>query len=201
MIDADVVAIHFNLAQEALQPDGDPLVSGAMERLSSLTHEYDLIAKEVGCGMDIQTSLELTKHGFKAIDVSGTSGTSFTAVESLRAREIDPNADWGTPFRDWGIPSPAALLDSSKTGLPLIASGGVRNGVDCAKALVLGASLVGMAGSVLPYASNGPDALRTHLESVIHQMRVAIFLAGGTSALKPTSSRPIFLPPLIHWVN
>ncbi len=202
MIGADMLAVHFNLAQEALQTNGDPLVKGAEENLQRLTMDYPMMAKEVGNGIDMVTGKKLANMGFKAMDVSGVSGTSFPAVEMKRHGNLHgkEDAEWMEPFVEWGHPAPASLYLNRKSSIPLIASGGIRNGVDGTKALALGATLFGMAGVILPYADKGPEALEAFISNTIKQLKTAIFLSGGTSSRDPTHSPPIIVPPLRWWL-
>jgi len=113
--------------------------------------------------------------------VSGTGGTSFAAVEHYRAVDqgAEREARVGKTFWDWGIPSPAAVVELVPLGLPVIASGGVRTGLDVARAIALGATAAGTAGGVLRAASTSYEATRRELEQIVHELKVAMFLTGS----------------------
>ncbi|MCD6383209.1 MAG: type 2 isopentenyl-diphosphate Delta-isomerase, partial [Thermoplasmata archaeon] len=138
MVGADILAIHLNFLQEFVQPEGDRRTEGATERLKELAKEVPIVVKETGAGISRDTALLLKKAGVKGIDVGGLSGTSFSAVEYYRALEAgdDVKAHIAKVFWDWGIPTPVSLVRAS-VGIPLIATGGLRHGLDVARALSL----------------------------------------------------------------
>jgi len=191
MIGADALVLHLNPLQEALQPEGDHDFTGLSERIAALCRELKVpvIVKEVGCGISGPVAARLASAGVAAIDVAGVGGTSFARVEAFR-RERTEDVELALAFSDWGIPTAEALRQVRATlpTMPLIASGGIRNGVDAAKAVALGADLVGFARSILRAASEGEPALRRLLEGYAWQLRVTMFCAGVASlpALKAT---------------
>ncbi len=136
--------------------------------------------KETGAGLSRNVAERLRAQGVRAFDVSGTGGTSFAAVEYHRAvaRGADREARIGKTFWDWGIPSPVSVREVVPLGLPVVASGGIRSGLDVARAVALGATAAGTAGGVLRAAATSYEATRTELESIVHEFKVAMFLTG-----------------------
>ncbi|MEL6872348.1 MAG: type 2 isopentenyl-diphosphate Delta-isomerase [Pseudomonadota bacterium] len=184
MIAADALIVHFNPLQEALQPGGDTDWSNLTPALRALAKAspVPLIAKEVGSGISAATAERLSDVGFAAIDVAGTGGTSWAAVEAHRA-EAPRDAEIAAPFRDWGIPTPVAIANiyAARPATPLIASGGIRDGLDAAKAIRLGASLVGQAAALLTPALEGSEAVIARIDILLAQLRIACFCTGARS--------------------
>lgn len=185
MIRADALAIHLNFLEEAVQTEGDRCARGVREALSLAAGlgEVPVIAKETGAGFSRSTALELAGLGFRALDVGGLGGTSFAAVEGTRAEAHGDRrgARVGQVYREWGIPTAVSLLAARPAGLPLIATGGVRSGLDAAKALALGASLVGVARPLLAAALEGDAAVDEWVTGFLDELRMAVFLTGGRS--------------------
>jgi len=184
MIGADALILHLNPLQEALQPEGDHNFRGLLEKIAILCSELPVpvIVKEVGCGISGATAALLADAGVAAIDVAGMGGTSFARVEALR-RERPEEVEMALAFSEWGIPTSDALraarLAAPRT--PLIASGGLRHGLDAAKAIALGAELTGFAHVVLAAASEGEVAVRRLLDGFAWQLRIAMFCAGAAN--------------------
>ncbi len=181
LIHADLLAVHLNFLQEMVQPEGDRRARGALDRIGELAAEFPVLVKETGAGISQSVAEALRDRGVRGFDVSGTGGTSFAAVEHYRALEqgAEREARVGKTFWDWGIPSPVAVLQLVPLGLPVIASGGVRTGLDVARAIALGASAAGTAGGVLRAASTSYEATRQELENLVHELKVAMFLTGS----------------------
>ncbi len=181
LIHADVLAIHLNFLQEMVQPEGDRRARGVLDRIAELAAAIPVLAKETGAGISRAVAEELRARGVRGFDVSGTGGTSFAAVEHYRALEQGARreARVGRTFWDWGIPAPVSLVQLLPLGLPVIASGGVRSGLDVARALALGASAAGTAGGILRAASQGYGETREELEHLVHELKVAMFLTGS----------------------
>ena len=160
MIDADVMAIHLNFLQEAAQPEGDTNAKGCLDAIRKVAREVPSIAKETGAGISYDVAKKLKGSGIIGMDVSGTGGTSFSAVERFRAERAGNArcADIGKLFSDWGIPAPASVLEAD-VGLPIIASGGIEDGLQVAKVLALGAKCGGIARGVLKAAMVSPKAV------------------------------------------
>ena len=184
MIGADALILHLNPLQEALQPEGDHNFKGLLEKIAILCSELPVpvIVKEVGCGISGATAALLADAGVAAIDVAGLGGTSFARVEAFR-RERPEEVELALAFSEWGIPTSDALraarLAAPRT--PLIASGGLRHGLDAAKAIALGAELTGFAHVVLAAASEGEVAVRRLLDGFGWQLRIAMFCAGAAN--------------------
>lgn len=192
---ADALILHFNALQEAVQPEGDGNFSGLLEKIEMLCRQLPVpvIAKEVGWGFDEATARRLAAAGIAAIDVAGAGGTSWSQVEMHRA----PNARRAriaATFIDWGIPTADAIRFCRRGApqLPLLASGGLRNGIEVAKCLALGAHLAGLAGDFLRAAtSGGTPAVVDLAETITDELRVAMFCVGAAN-LESLSQTPLY---------
>lgn len=176
MIDADAVAIHLNALQEAVQPEGQTNFKGVLSKIGEIAGEVDkpVIVKETGAGICAEDAKALKDAGVKAIDVGGVGGTSFAAVEYYRAKTSLGAALW-----NWGSPTLASVVENvQSTELPVIASGGVRSGIDVAKALALGASLSSISQPVLEEAVKGSSETEKLLSRYIDELRNVMFLVG-----------------------
>ncbi len=180
LIHADALAIHLNFLQEMVQPEGDRRARGCLDRIGELARRFPVLAKETGAGISRPVAEALRDRGVRAFDVSGTGGTSFAAVEYYRAVDqgAEREARVGQTFWNWGIPSPVSVLELAPLGLPVIASGGIRSGLDVARALALGATASGTAGGVLRSAATSFEATQRELETLVHELKVAMFLTG-----------------------
>ncbi len=192
MLAADALILHFNALQEAVQPEGDTNFAGLLERVAAVCAALDVpvIAKEVGWGFSAENARRLAACGVAAIDVAGAGGTSWSQVEMHRA-PTERHRRVAATFVDWGIPTAEAIL-AARTGapeLPLIASGGLRNGLDIAKAVALGAELGGMAGPFLRAAVVSTEAVLEEVAVAESTLRIAMFAAGieSVAALRGTS--------------
>jgi isopentenyl-diphosphate delta-isomerase len=187
MIEANALNIHLNPVHEFSQMAGDLKFKGVLQAIRRISEAIDVpvIVKEIGCGISREDAIRLVKEGLvKAIDVAGAGGTSWCKVEALRAKRHGDGfrADLAEAFAEWGIPTVVSLIEvRSGVDVPVIASGGVRSGVDCAKAIALGADLVGIALPALRAVSRGTDALKTYLSVLIGQLRGAMFLTASRS--------------------
>ncbi|MEW6329170.1 MAG: type 2 isopentenyl-diphosphate Delta-isomerase [Candidatus Micrarchaeota archaeon] len=176
-VNADALAVHLNALQEAVQPEGNRNFEGCLEALAKLCKEVGgpIIAKETGAGISRDAAVRLERAGVKAIDVGGAGGTSWSGVEFYRGSE---NAE---TFWDWGIPTVCSLIEArGAVRVPIIASGGVRSGVDVAKSLALGASY---AGAALPFLKlvkkGGAKSVIAEIEKWKLDLKTAMFLAGA----------------------
>jgi isopentenyl-diphosphate delta-isomerase len=187
MIGANALAIHLNYLQEASQPEGDGRAKGALAAVRQIAEEVGVpvIAKETGAGISYEQARDFKRADVSAIDVGGAGGSSMAALESFRARSRgDTRAEGvGVVYRDWGIPTPLSVVEAHAGAprLPLIATGGVRSGLDAARALALGATLVGMGFPFLKAASEGEEALHTFLDQFLTELRVGMQLTGAAS--------------------
>ena len=186
MIGADAIAIHLNFLQEAIQPEGDHNAVGCFAAIEELCRDFrkPVIVKETGCGISAATARQCWGAGVRAIDTGGWGGTSWAAVESVRADESDNAKDkklksLGQDFAGWGIPTVVSLAEVLATGGPVIASGGVRSGLDMAKGLAFGADLCGMALPLLKPAMKDDKALSGVIEAIHQELTVAMFLTGS----------------------
>jgi isopentenyl-diphosphate delta-isomerase len=184
MIRADALAVHLNFLQESVQPEGERFSKGCAAAISEVVSRINapVIAKETGAGLSRQTALRLKVLGVRALDVGGVGGTSFAAIEGLRAEAQGATGAQrlGEVFRDWGIPTPVSVVGVQATRLPVIATGGIRTGLDAAKALALGATMVGVARPLLQAALQGGDkAVDAWVEQFLLELRTALFLTGA----------------------
>ena len=185
MIGAHALAVHMNTLQEATQPEGDRRAVGEAAALKRLTGHVGVpvIAKETGAGVCREQSFLLRSCGVAAIDVGGAGGSSMAAMEAARSKSRGDvqMMNLGLLYRDWGIATPMAVVEASAAQLPLISTGGVRNGLDVARALSLGATLVGMGFPFLKAASESYEKVCELLETVVMEMKVAMQLTGASS--------------------
>lgn len=182
MIDADALILHLNPIQEAVQGHGNINWSGLLAKIEDVCRSLGIpvIVKEVGFGISEQAARQLASAGVSAIDVAGAGGTSWAAVEAKRA----PNAELqklAETFWDWGVPTSDSLLAVRRAApeLPVFASGGIRNGIEIAKCVALGASLVGLASPLLKLADISPEAAVQGIQELVTQLRVAMFGIGA----------------------
>lgn len=181
MIEADAVAVHLNALQEAVQPEGQTSFKGVLAKIGEIAGELDkpVIVKETGCGISAEDAKKLEAAGVKAIDVGGAGGTSFAAVEYYRSTGQDKSF-LGEAFWDWGIPTAVSLVETVQSvKLPVIASGGLRSGLDIAKALALNACLASVSQPVLQAAVKNAEETEILLSCLIEELRVAMFLVGA----------------------
>lgn len=182
MCDADALILHFNALQEAVQPEGDGNFSGLLSKVEEVCRSLPVpvIAKEVGWGFSERAARQLADAGVAAIDVAGAGGTSWSQVEMHRAR-TERHARVAGAFIDWGISTSASIQYCRRAApeLPIFASGGIRDGIDVAKCIALGANLVGLAGAFLRAAdAEGVAGVVELAETITTQLRVAMFCSG-----------------------
>lgn len=184
MIEADALILHLNPLQEAVQADGDWNWSGLLKKIEVVCRQVGVpvVVKEVGWGISEATARRLAEAGVSAIDVAGSGGTSWTEVEYYRT-ESELLRKLARAFADWGIPTAETLLMAQRgaPGLPIIASGGMRNGIEAAKALALGATAVGIASPFLKAAAAGPEEVIRTIDQFAAELRTAMFCAGAGS--------------------
>ena len=203
LIRADLLAIHLNFLQEMVQPGGDRRARGCLERIGEVARAVPVLAKETGAGLSRPVAEALRAHQVRGFDVSGTGGTSFAAVEHYRAIDAGAvrEARVGKTFWDWGIPAPASVLEVAPLGLPVIASGGVRSGLDAARAIALGASAAGIAGGLLRAAATSYEATRDELEMIVHELKVAMFLTGSRTVAELRAAPYVLTGEIRPWVH
>lgn len=192
LLGADALVLHLNALQEALQPEGDTCFGNLLPRIGLLCRSLDVpvIVKEVGWGIAPDAVLALLEAGVAAVDVAGAGGTSWSEVERHRLRG-NVRQQVAAAFADWGIPTAEAVRGARQAapGATLFASGGIRSGIDIAKALALGADMAGVAGPFLRAAARGEDAVYDLAQEYLEVLRTVMFCIGAEDipALRGTS--------------
>lgn len=197
MIGADALILHLNVLQEAMQPEGNRNFRGLTAKIAEVCRQLEVpvVAKEVGNGISRDVALRLHAAGVAAIDIAGQGGTSWSAVEAQRAATQGQRAN--TTFADWGIPTEEALVAVRQAlpEMPLIASGGIRTGLDIAKAIALGADIAAFGQPLLAAALASADKVVEFIGGLLHELRVAMLCAGAgnLAALRqaPLARRPL----------
>lgn len=196
MIKANALAIHFNATQEAVQPEGEASFAGVLQALKVIASKatVPIIAKETGAGISREIAVKLEDAGVKALDVAGLGGTSWPAVEAERAQAEDSRkVTLGRWFTDWGIPTAACTFEATRAvKIPVVASGGIRTGIDLAKAIALGAKLGGVALPVLAPATQSAGLVREYLEMLLHGLKATMFLVGART-LEELACAPLII--------
>ena len=202
MVDAHMLAVHLNYLQEIVQPEGDTKSRGGLKALEKFAAALPVIAKETGAGMPRETALKLKGAKVRGIDVGGLGGTSFSAVEYYRAKSAGDSSrvNIGKTFWDWGIPTPVAVVVAN-VGLPVIATGGLRSGLDVARAIGIGASSAGMAGRLLPAALESKEALTIELRTIIDELKAAMFLVGAKDLKELAATKAIVTGRSKEWLD
>jgi len=191
MINANVFIVCLNFLQEVVQFEGEAHAKGCFNAIKQLADDLDIpvVVKESGAGISYDVASRLSKTNISGIDVGGAGGTSFAAIEHYRANMInDPlHERGGRTFWDWGIPTPVSILevgDATNWKLPIIATGGIRNGLDAAKSLVLGANCAGMAHVLLESANKDKKSTIFEVDAIIKELRATMFLLGAEKVSK-----------------
>ncbi len=205
MLEADALAIHLNPLQEAIQPEGETTFANVAPAIESIVKKLDVpvIVKETGCGISASQARKLEALGVAGIDIAGAGGTSWAAVEYHRARRRRDEARQrlGEVFWDWGIPTAASLIEATQVlHIPVIASGGLRSGLDLAKALALGASLTGVAFPMLAPATQGAAETIKTLKLLLDELKTAMFLVGAESVQKLRRAPLIVTGEMADWL-
>lgn len=206
MINANALVVHLNPLQELVQPEGEPRYKGVLNKISDLAKTVDVpvIVKEVGAGISREVAIKLEMAGVAAINVAGTGGTSWAGVEKLRAEAMkdDLKRHLGEVFWDWGIPTAASLIQVRKAvKLPLVASGGLRNGLEVAKCVALGASMAAMAYPFLRAAAQSRESLFAFADTILAELKSTMFLVGARNVSALSSSRYILTGALAQEVS
>lgn len=178
MIKADAIQLHLNPAQEIVMLEGDKDFKGILNNIANIVKNIDkpVIVKEVGFGISKDVASKLYNIGVRNIDISGSGGTNFIEIESIRNNDMD-----FSEIYDWGIPTALALIKCRELSkdLGLIASGGIRNSMDIVKSLIIGGNIVGISGEILSYLLHGGyENAKDYLENTIYKMRIIMLLLG-----------------------
>jgi isopentenyl-diphosphate delta-isomerase len=189
---ADALILHLNSLQEALQPEGNIHFSGLLKKIESICLKISVpvVVKEVGWGISGSCARQLASAGVTAVDVAGAGGTSWSQVEMHRIQD-EGLANAAAAFRDWGIPTAECIqqVRQSAPGLLVFASGGLRNGIDVAKCIALGAEIGGMAGPFLKAAVHSVESVNRMIMQIKREIQICMFASGAAnlSTLKHTT--------------
>lgn len=200
MMDLDAMAIHLNPLQEAIQPEGDVNATEYLQfiKKTSQTLDIPVIVKETGAGIKREDSIAIEEAGAAAIDIAGAGGTSWAAVETYRSKD----RSMGELFWDWGIPTAVSTAEVSQSiKIPVISSGGIRTGLDAAKALALGAETVGIALPLLKEAYQGHEAVVLKLQKFMEELKIAMYLVGASSISDLRKCDMVILGKTREWLT
>ena len=207
MIDADALFIHLNPLQEIIQPEGETDYRGVHRKIEEIVNAVDVpvIVKETGAGIAYEEAVLLEKIGVNGIDVAGSGGTSWAAVEYFRAKKMKNKLreSLGRTFWDWGIPTASSIVEVhlSTKNMKIFGSGGIRNGLEVAKSIALGADMAGFAMPVLKPVIKGTKKAQEALKAFIEELRVAMFLT-GCKTIEDLKSSPIIITGKIsEWLK
>jgi isopentenyl-diphosphate delta-isomerase len=180
-LEANALILHLNPLQECIQPQGDRNFGGLLQKIERLcqTLSVPVVIKEVGNGISKKVAQQLVQAGVKAIDVAGAGGTSWAKVEGARAQTL-LQYRLAQTFADWGIPTSESILNLCEgvPGVPLIASGGLKTGLDAAKTIALGATIAGFARSLLLAADQSAEAVQAEMEILLTELKTVLFCTG-----------------------
>jgi isopentenyl-diphosphate delta-isomerase len=204
-IDADGLALHLNPGQELAQPEGDRDFRGGYAMVTALAQVLGprLLVKETGCGISPAVARRLVDCGVRALDISGLGGTSWVRVEALRSAGVGRAV--AEQFAGWGIPTAAAVCGARRAVGPqvtVIASGGLRSGLDAAKTLSLGADLAGTALPVFrAWQERGLDGAREAIDQMVQGLRMAMVLTGSRTPAALRMQPRVITGPLRDWLQ
>jgi isopentenyl-diphosphate delta-isomerase len=194
----DAMVVHLNPSMEVVQFDGDVDFRGGLDTIGRLVSRLSVpvVVKETGCGLSHSVGKRLVEVGVQFADCSGAGGTSWVGVEALRERADTA----GDTFWDWGIPTAGSLLQLAPLPLKVCATGGVKNGLDVARAIALGASCAGIARPVLQaWVSGGKEGTKKYLLRVMREVKIAMLLTGSRDILALQNSETILGDELSKW--
>ncbi len=200
MIQANGLVLHLNVLQEAVQPEGNRNFKGLTEKIADVCAglDFPVVVKEVGNGISADVAVRLKKAGARAIDVAGAGGTSWYAVEAKRAAQKGQKPD--DTFAGWGIPTAESLVMVAEAlpGMELIASGGIRDGLDVAKAIALGATISGLGQPLLGPALESAEKVINFLEPIIHEIKIAMLCVGARN-VEALRQAPLIRRSALGW--
>jgi isopentenyl-diphosphate delta-isomerase len=204
VVSAQALVVHLNFLQECVQPEGDTRARGVLAAIGALVaaSPVPVVVKEIGSGIGRRQAEALARAGVAAIDVAGQGGTSWALIEAARAEAQGQRhkARLGRTFAAWGIPTPVAVRLARSAGRPIIASGGIRNGLDAARALALGADLVSVARPLLEAALQSEEALDEWTDAFVDELRTALFLTGSADLTAFHQVRPVITGQTAAWL-
>ena len=206
MVEANALAIHMNPLQEVVQVDGETHYKGVLSKVQEIARglEVPVVMKETGCGIAYEEAVKLEKAGVAGLELSGTGGTSWAAVEHHIAKEEGKRDQQalGHALWNWGIPTAISVVETSQsTDLKIIASGGMRTGVEMAKAIALGADAVGIARPFLQKAVEGSEPLKEHIENILLEFKTVMFLVGSKNMDELRSVPVVILGRTGEWLR
>lgn len=203
MIDADILQVHLNPAQELVMPEGERDFRGLRNNIGAIVAAVPVpvIVKEVGCGMAGEDALSLAEAGCKGIDISGRGGTNFIAIEQARRKDT-----LGQSLVKWGIPTAVSLVEAAaglkNRDIVLIASGGIQNSSEIAKSLALGAQAVGIAGLCLRLLlQGGEEKLRERIMTLINELRMILILTGNKTPVTMANTPVVVTGLTAAWLK
>jgi len=202
MVQAQALQVHLNAAQELFMPEGDRSFRGWLASIADIADAcpVPVIAKETGSGVSAEAALRIGRTGARAIDVGGSGGTSFVHIERHRG-----SVRYGAPLDSWGIPTAASLVECVRTvgdSMDVLASGGIRNGLDVAKCLALGAKACGLAGSIVRVLlSKGQRALNELIRDIVEELRVVMALVGASTVGELAQKPVLILGHTAEWLE
>ena len=201
-VGADGLCIHLNAAQELVQDEGDRDFRGCLDAIARLVAELEIpiVVKETGCGLAPRTLSRIKSVGVEWVDVSGAGGTTWTGVEALRGSPRQRRL--GEELRDWGIPTAAAIVYARRAGLRVIASGGIRSGLDCARAIALGAELVSFGLPFLrAFFRDGAEGVVATAAQVAESLRAVALLSGARCTADLVRAPRVLGKELSAWID
>jgi isopentenyl-diphosphate delta-isomerase len=194
MIDADALCLHMNALQEVVQPEGDMNWKGCLDKFSEISKglRKPVIAKETGAGISREVAKQLEEAGVSAIDIGGLGGTSWSLVEKYRNKN-DSDKEIAKNFGDWGIPTAISLIETRESvKIPIIATGGIRNGIEIAKAISMGADMIGIALPLLKPATKSEEDVEKKIYQLIKELKISMFLVGARN-LEDLRKKPLVI--------
>ncbi|MCS7125602.1 MAG: type 2 isopentenyl-diphosphate Delta-isomerase [Aigarchaeota archaeon] len=204
MVNADALAIHLNSLQEQIQVGGTATFRGVVKAIEKTVERLSVpvIVKEVGCGIPMKVAKILESIGVKAIDVAGAGGTNWTLIEKIRA-EFSGDTEkkmLAEVFLEWGIPTAASVIEVASTvKIDVVASGGVRTGLDIAKSISIGASMAGIARPLLKPAQENVQSILEYLMRLIKELKTAMYLVGCRNIFELKNAEKVLTGPLLEW--
>ena len=204
MITANALVIHLNALQESIQPEGEPQYTGLLEKIQQLAASISIpiLVKETGAGIAYEDAVKLQEAGIQGLDVAGAGGTSWSAVETHRAKHRNDtiHEHLGNTFWDWGIPTAISIVEAHFVApLTIIGSGGLRTGLDVAKVIALGADAAGLAQPLLKAALT--NEVNTVIERILLELKTAMFLIGAQSIPELQSSPLVIIGKTAQWLR